>query len=54
VWLSGAALAADKPFYHRWWFLVIIALVGIIIVLVVVGVLYVTGKKRQRNRKSLS
>jgi len=42
---------ADKPFYQRWWFLVIIALVGVILILITVGVLWVTGKRR-RNRKS--
>jgi len=51
--LSEVSLA-EKPFYQRWWFLVIIALIGIIIVLIVVGVLYITGKKRQRRTKSLS
>jgi len=52
--MSGGSVAGEKPFYQRWWFLVIIALIGIILVLVVVGILYVTGKKRRHSRKSPS
>jgi len=45
----------EEPFYRRWWFLVIVALVGIILVLITIGILYVTGKKhRRRNAKSAS
>lgn len=64
MWRQGAAehprpdtpihVAAQKanPFYEEWWFLVVIALVGLIFILLLVFVLIIRGQSKKYAKKT--
>ncbi|NXO50505.1 SDK2 protein, partial [Aramus guarauna] len=41
-----------NPFYEEWWFLVVIALVGLIFILLLVFVLIIRGQSKKYAKKS--
>lgn len=41
--MSPAAALSDRPFYEEWWFLLVMALVGLILILVLVFALLLHG-----------
>lgn len=47
-------IAAQKasPFYEEWWFLVVIALVGLIFILLLVFVLIIRGQSKKYSKKT--
>ena len=46
--------AAQKmsPFYEEWWFLVVIALVGLIFILLLVFILIIRGQSKKYTKKT--
>jgi protein sidekick len=41
-----------NPFYEEWWFLVVIALVGLIFILLLVFVLIIRGQSKKYAKKT--
>ena len=54
VKLTRHLLVAQKisPFYEEWWFLVVIALVGLIFILLLVFILIIRGQSKKYTKKS--
>lgn len=42
------------PFYEEWWFLVVVALVGLIFILLLVFILIIRGQSKKYAKKSES
>lgn len=51
---STSLLSAQKvsPFYEEWWFLVVIALVGLIFILLLVFILIIRGQSKKYTKKT--
>lgn len=43
-----------SPFYEEWWFLVVIALVGLIFILLLVFILIIRGQSKKYTKKAES
>lgn len=41
-----------SPFYEEWWFLVVIALVGLIFILLLVFILVIRGQSKKYTKKT--
>lgn len=41
-----------SPFYEEWWFLVVIALVGLIFILLLVFILIIRGQSKKYTKKA--
>nr|XP_029508996.1 protein sidekick-2-like [Oncorhynchus nerka] len=48
------SISAQKvsPFYEEWWFLVVIALVGLIFILLLVFILIIRGQSKKYTKKA--
>ena len=52
-WLSVSSSAQKvSPFYEEWWFLVVIALVGLIFILLLVFILIIRGQSKKYTKKA--
>lgn len=53
-YMVSVVCSAQKvsPFYEEWWFLVVIALVGLIFILLLVFILIIRGQSKKYTKKA--